>query len=669
MALLQKRWKIKYLALIFLVLVGNGRGKGPGPMSLGVNLQGFAYYTYEQPFINNMLTASDWFGYSKKPTLNSAGYPTGMAGNNEICTQTLYNYTFNGEYFVIKYSGDGLHPIADAGTIAKLGYVAGTIVDKTPGRLIFQSGTGVRHPGICITADDPKGTGNYIRNIAIINCGKSTTNCANEKLWDNCKVVNKACLNPIWETAFGTRKVGGPGFTSYRFMDWMRTNSVSDGNWAHRSVANYFSYASETQVTGVPLEVIFSILNTTCADGWINVPAAGIHIIGEGNFSGSISGTTLNASGLNGQIHVGDYLTWPGIKVPGIYVVASLGGTQYTVSQSVSQSSITMTASYVDTTYIQSMANLAQQQMKWCGPSQKLRVEVGNEPWNYTPYGYKFFGNLAQSLWGVGGIDGGYAFRGMITAMAGNIFKSAFGADSGHIQTVLCVQPVTDTYYATDGGKLLMSPYWSGWPAYTQIDALTVADYYTIAEYNMPYNWLSLPDGGLSKLQAEITIGGQVNNQISKISQSGGAGYGSCGNKCNYIPVTNTRGQSALCNFTVTNGALNCALSNGGENFVNGDTLSVNNSYFGGTGSGWSGTVTAVTGSDPNKIGALPQTNAVVAVWQKFAQKYRLQLLGYEGGQQLLLGNGASPMLKLLCAWDTYSGAKIGYIWFVRLLA
>ena len=91
---------------------------------------------------------------------------------------------------------------------------------------------------------------------------------------------------------------------------------------------------------------------------------------------------------------------------------------------------------------------------------------------------------------------------------------------------------------------------------------------------------------------------------------------------------------------------------------MSGDTLSVNNSYFGGAGGGWSGTVTAVTGSDPNKTGALSQTNAVVAVWQKFAQKYHLQLLGYEGGQQLLLANGASPMLKLVCAWDTYSGAR-----------
>lgn len=645
------------VALIFIALFG-GATPSQGPMALGVNLEAPAYFGYEQPFINNMLTASDWFKYANKPTLDAAGYPTGMAGNSQICTQTLYNYTFSGQYFLIRYSGDGKHPIANAGTIDKLGYGTGAIIDKTPGRLILQAGTGVGILGICITADDPNGTGNYIRNIAIIDCGRSTTNCANEMLWYKCNVVNQACLDPAWEAAFGTRYVGGPGFTSYRFMDWMRTNSVSDGSWAHRSIAKYFSYASANEVTGVPLEAIFSVLNRTCADGWINVPLAGITVVNEGTFTGSIDGKTLTATGLTGQIQVGDYLSWAGIAVPGIYVVASLGGGQYTVSQSVTQSNTSMKASYVDTSYIQSMATLAQQQITWCNPTQKLRIEVGNEPWNYTPYGYNYVGGLAGSLWGIGGVDGGYAFRGMITAIAGNIFKTTFGPQSGHIQAVLCVQPVTDTNYATDQGKLISAPYWSGKPAYAKIDALTLADYYTVSEYNMPYDWLLLPDGGLSKLFAEIMTGGQVNNQISKISQSAGDGYGTCGNKCNYIPVTNTHGQPALCDFTVTGGKLNCALSNGGENFTAGDTLSVDDRYFGGTGRGWSGTVTAVTGPDHNAIGALSQTNALVAVWQAFSQKYNLQLLGYEGGQQLLLANGASPMLKLLCEWDSYRGAK-----------
>jgi hypothetical protein len=646
------------IALMVLFWASYGTALAQQPMSLGVNLQGPAYYSYEQPFINNMLMASDWFGFSKKPPTDPAGYPTAMAGNTQICTQMLYNYTFSGQYFVIKYSGDRAHPIADAGTIVKLGYGTGTIIDKTPGRLILQAGTGAGILGICISADDPKGTGNYIRNIAVIDCEKSATNCANEKLWDNCGAVNHACLSPTWETAFGTRNVGGPGFTSYRFMDWMHTETVTEGDWAKRSAANFFSYVSESESTGVPLEVIFSVLNRTCADGWINIPAAAIKIANDGTFSGAISGTTLTVSGLEGNIRIGDYLTWPGTKVPGIYVVASLGGGQYTVSQSVRQSNVSMKASYVDTTYIQNMATLAQQQIKWCNATQKLRVEVGNEPWNFTPHGYNFFGDLAQSLWGVGGVDGGFSFRGMIAAIAGNIFKTTFASDSGHIQAVLCVQPIADTNYATAGGKLLIAPYWSGFPAYMQIDALTIADYYTIGEYNMPYAWLSLPDGGLSKLHAEIATGGQVNNQVSKISQTSGSGYGSCGKNCSYIPVTDANNRTALCNFAVTNGALNCELSNGGENFAKGDTLTVNNSHFGGTGSGWTGTIVEVTGPDPHKTGALSEVNAVVAIWQKFAQKYNLQLLGYEGGQQLLLAHGESPMMTLLCAWDAYSGAK-----------
>jgi hypothetical protein len=646
------------------------------PMSLGVNLQQPASYTYEQPFINNMLTADDWFCAGCKwrtpPTFDAQGYPINMAGNTQICTQTLYNMPAGpATDYVIKYSGDGVHPIAKAGNLAKIGYFQGAFVDTTPGRYIYRA-TGTI--GFCITADDPDGTGNYIRNIAIINCGTTPASCKNEALWDNCTQPNRTCLNPAWAAAFGTTHVGGPGFSSYRFMDWMHTNSVLDGAWTNRSAVNYFSYASGAEKTGVPLEVIFGVINQTCADGWINVPIAGVPVVTDGTFTGSISGTTLSISGLSGNLTVGDYLKWSGIGSAsyGTHIVASLGGDQYTVSPGQTRSSISMTASHVDTTYIQNMATLARQQIVWCDANQKLRVEVGNEPWNFTRLGYEYFGNLAAALWGIGGVDGGYNFRGMITAIAGNIFKTTFGSQSGHIEAVLNTQAVTDTNYATAGNKLIVAPYWSGTPAYKNIDAIAIAPYYSDNEFQIPYNWMSLPDGGIAKLAAEITSGNQVNNQIKTISQSGGSGYVCAKNypcRYGYVKVTiNGAGKGALAQCTVASagGPMSCEIrnngsySNGGEGFSIGDTLSIDSSLVGGGGSGWSGTVTATSGADWNKRGLLADEMAVTAAWLAYARTYNLKLFAYEGGESITVAGGSAPFLGsgLVCAFDASKEAQ-----------
>jgi hypothetical protein len=704
-------------------------------MALGVNLEGMTYYSEEQPFLNTMLTASDWFGYSNKLTLDSSGYPIGMSGNKEICTQTLFGHNFSGQYYIIRYSGDGVHALRDAGTITRLSYATGSIIDTTPGRLVLKTGGGPGSLGICLTSDDPKATGNYIRNIAIIDCGASPTNCVNESLWYRCSAVNHACLNPAWEKAFGTKRVGGPGFTSYRFMDWMRTNLVSDGDWDHRSIPDYFSYSASREITGVPLEVILSVLNTTCADGWINVPAAGLSVISDASASASVKDGTLTVVGVApGKISVGDYLvsafdivasisgnvmtvtqvrsgyisvgavlTWNGRGVVtgqtsgaigevgtytlsqdqtaaskeiqganaplGTYIASggtgdSKGGTYRLKNSQQDLNRFTVAKApfvfaHLDTSYITNMANLARATIRWCGSSQRLRIEVGNEPWNYTKYGYSYFGSVAQKLWGIGGVDGGYAFRGMITAIAGQIFKETFGTEASHIESVLCVQPVTNTYYATDGGKLLIAPYWNEVPAYKRIDALTISDYYTIGERNLPYNWLALPDAGLSKLYKEVMEGGQVNDQISKLTQTSGEGYGSCGHRCGYIPVSTVDGKVALCDFTAKEGHLNCSISNAGENFSKGDTLSVSNHFFAGSGQGWSAKVEALSGPDSDAKGLLQENRAMIEAWKAFAAKYGLKLLAYEGGEQLLLAGGASPMTKLICAWDGYHGAQM----------
>ena len=88
----------------------------------------------------------------------------------------------------------------------------------------------------------------------------------------------------------------------------MQNTYTSDGVFADRCVqipAWFLWAASNREVSGIPLEGIASVLNQTCADGWINIPGAGINVITDGTFTGAISGTTLSTSALSGAITVG----------------------------------------------------------------------------------------------------------------------------------------------------------------------------------------------------------------------------------------------------------------------------------------------------------------------------------------------------------------------------
>ena len=698
---------LKWLILAALLLIGPAQAQMMGqfvcssgcPSALGLNLQGPAYFSFEQTFINLFLFSSSWGCQSSCSgiTFDASGYPEGIGGNSYIDSAYLYNYTFTGDYYLIKYTGDGVHPIADAGTIT-ISCVAGsgTIVDSTPGRIVVHMPSAGGQGRVCITADDPLSTGNYIRNIAVIDCGTTGTPCANgnEAIYNSCPYINETCVNPVWSKTYGTRYAGGPGFTSYRFMDWMNTYNT-ETSFSSRSIPGWFSYAdTNNELTGVPLEVIASVLNQTCADGWINVPGAGVFVDTDGTFTGVITGGsssgTLTVTGLSGSIlprstnHEGDYLSWSGGTQYGLYVTASLGGGQYTVAMPnggavTSQASVAMTASYVDTTYIQSMATVMQQNMVWCNPNQKLRVEVANEPWAFTVYAYTYFGNLGQSLWGEGGTFGGYNFRGMITAIAGNIFKATFGAQASHIESVVNIQAVTDTGYgmgnegcsfASHNCYLIDTPYWAGGHAYANgIGAGAVANYYTLFSEWEPSDWLTLPDGGLSKLYLELTQGNQALGGVETMTQSGGTGY-NISKTCNYIPLSGGSGAGALGEFiTDASGVPTLQLSsselsgsyNVGEKYAVNDTLTIGTNSCLGAGSGWSGTVTEAYATDPNATqSAINSAATLISTWHTFLgpATYNLKLYEYETGEQLFVQGGSDPMLPLLCAWDSFAPAQ-----------
>ena len=608
-----------------------GFHEGVGALNLGINIGSLGYGNFEQQFANLMYSAGNNDGQwdcnracDATVVYDAQGYPKKLGTNPYYQLTYLFNFTFTGNYYVIAYDGDGVHPIANAGALTTGCHIGtGKVVDSTPGRIVVRQVSGKGVGEICITADDPLATGNYIRNMRVFDCKSNHTlgSCVDENTWNACKQINHMCLSAVWKAAFGTRHVGGPGFTSYRYMD--AQNTYNNVPFSQRSVPLYYSYAAgAVEKTGIPLEVIAAVMNETCGSAHMNIPAG---IIGEqtdGTFTGVITGSgssgTLTVTGLTGTIPVGDWITWTNsFAQAGMTVSANLGGGTYTVIPAAggsisARSSISMKASSITPStaaYIQSVATVMQQNIVWCGgPSQKLRVEVGNETWAFTPYGYNFFDGLALPLFGLGGVIGGYQLKAIVQAQTGQIFKSTFGASiyKEHIESVVGVQPVTNAAAATNNGSMLTTPYWPGGPAYLNgIDAVTISNYYTLGSYGLPYGWLSLPDHGVANMTTELNGGAIVNNQIlfndQRFSQSGGSGY--VNGTYPAVTVTSTHGSGAQCYFIVSRGSARCTAINAGSGVLAGDTLTVSNTSLGGSGSGWSAKVNTSPITNINQSG------------------------------------------------------------------
>jgi len=335
------------------------------PLNLGIHLAPLGGGSTEQADINVWkMGGSDWGAgggtYCSNPAnqcfkvpsilnLDSQGYPMTMQGVgaaagstfSEICSLTLGGFTFPAGNWLIKYNGNGINPIADAGTIVlatAIGQTSvGTITDNTPGRLVVNIASPITADSnglhFCITATGGVEAGNYIKNIAIIYCGASaaapsTCSTGYEALWN----ANNRAINPAWYSGFGTTHtvngITGPGFNTYRYVTW--TNSVNPTlatTWANRTVQGAYTYgAASFSQGGVAWEDIADFGNQTCANYWIDVPPPYLSVVNDATATASLSGTTLTVSGVTGTIQTNDYIWSP------FFANASISGNQLTVT-------------------------------------------------------------------------------------------------------------------------------------------------------------------------------------------------------------------------------------------------------------------------------------------------------------------------------------------------
>lgn len=232
--------------------------------AVGVNLQGVNSYSSEIPFLNVFKAGDGWMtqGGGQWDTheeqylsLDANGYPTSLKAVNEPSAQAFDSVsvlllnslpeTPNGHYpggqYVVLYDGQG--------TLSY--YFDAKLVSHSPGRDVINvtpSGSGIL---LKITSTDPQHTGNYIRNIRVVQATHESALSAGQ------------VFNPVFLADL-------KNFRAIRFMDWLRTNNSTLSAWSARPVPSDAFWGTNK---GVPLEICIQLANAVSADAWLNIPA------------------------------------------------------------------------------------------------------------------------------------------------------------------------------------------------------------------------------------------------------------------------------------------------------------------------------------------------------------------------------------------------------------
>jgi hypothetical protein len=234
---------------------------------LGLDLQGIAYYSTENPFLNVMLNSGGWVTSSNSTydtgeeaylQLDSNGYPTTLlASSSDPNSSQRFSFvqvpilnalpnTPNGYYpagqYIVTYQG--------AGTLQFAGDAK--LVSSSTGKYLINVATATS-TGIFlqIRTTDPSGVGNYIRNIQVIPASNAAALAAGQ-------IFNAAFLSRI------------RNFHTMRFMDWLSTNNNTLKSWSDRPLQSNAFWGTSN---GVPIETAVQLANAVSADAWLNVPA------------------------------------------------------------------------------------------------------------------------------------------------------------------------------------------------------------------------------------------------------------------------------------------------------------------------------------------------------------------------------------------------------------
>ena len=230
---------------------------GPGAPSLGMGLNAIADWSTQMPFVNHMKSARPWIGHrlgrwggwefadiEADGMLDANGWPKYLPPEIDgletmILTELPKDLTSAAGKYRLTYEGEGRVDLT--GLARPISYGKGEIWFR------FQPGDG--SVGVKISETDPKGTGNYVRNIAVVR-------------EDQIPFYEMGVtFNPDWLKVVQDLRL-------VRFMDWMQTNETAISSWDQRPIPGDFTYMRR----GVPVEVMLELSNLIGADPWFNMP-------------------------------------------------------------------------------------------------------------------------------------------------------------------------------------------------------------------------------------------------------------------------------------------------------------------------------------------------------------------------------------------------------------
>ncbi|HGG05019.1 MAG TPA: calcium-binding protein [Aliiroseovarius sp.] len=227
--------------------------------ALAMGLNGLADWSVQQPFIDIMKTARRWIGHSDAKWgafsaddlaeggfLDDQGWPLSLPDGATslealILTDQPEDFTSLTARYRVTYEGEGsLRVVGRARKVSVRG-----------NEIWFSYTPGEGSVALSIQETDPNGTGNNIRNIAVIREAHIPLFNAG------------AVFNPDWLSVIDNLR-------AVRFMDWMQTNGSPVTNWGNRPQVSDYTYT----LRGVPVEIMVQLANEIGADPWFNMPHA-----------------------------------------------------------------------------------------------------------------------------------------------------------------------------------------------------------------------------------------------------------------------------------------------------------------------------------------------------------------------------------------------------------
>lgn len=225
--------------------------------ALGYGLDGIADWSTQVPFVDLMKSSRRWVGHLPGqwggwgiPELEAGGHLDAHGWPIRIPAEITKLETFmltdfpeeaslHSGIYRLTYEGEGKLELA--GRPRALRY--------EDNEIWFQFSPGDGALGLAIYETDPKGTGNYIRNISIVR-------------EDQIPLFEAGVIfNPDWLRLVKEARL-------LRFMDWMFTNGSPVKTWEDRARVKDYSYTHR----GVPLELMIDLVNQVGADPWFNMP-------------------------------------------------------------------------------------------------------------------------------------------------------------------------------------------------------------------------------------------------------------------------------------------------------------------------------------------------------------------------------------------------------------